>query len=348
MKKLMVLGIVFMFVASIAHAEMAQVKVGKGDLKIGAILQSRFDYSLEEDSLVTNGQFTLNRARLLLSGTICPDRVKYFVQTEFVGAPAILDYKMILLDYIPKTSITIGRFLPNWTKYMPYHTGKLNMINYPLFLHGGYGVAVWRQVGLQTDTKIENNAGMWNFTVGIFNGSDCDGICANNWSDDNDAKDVLLRVDWKKEMASLLHIGGYAWLGNLLLSEDDDLATNMFGGFASFMHEQFEGTVEFISRTREMSGNIDDISSMGYYAHAEYKINELWGILGRYDFVDPNTDSESKKDAWTWITVGVNHYIDSWNAMIYLNFIHKMEQDDWGSSESIDNDLILLQFQVAP
>ena len=53
-------------------------------------------------------------------------------------------------------------------------------------------------------------------------------------------------------------------------------------------------------------------------------------------------------DAETWITVGVNHYIESWHAMIYLNYIMKMEQDDWGAPESIDNDLIVLQFQVAP
>jgi len=96
------------------------------------------------------------------------------------------------------------------------------------------------------------------------------------------------------------------------------------------------------------NSTVEDLKSMGFYGHAEYKVNEQFGVLGRFDHLDPNTDGDAKADAWTWITFGVNHYIDSWNAMIYLNYIMKMEQDDWGATETIKNDVVMLQFQVAP
>jgi hypothetical protein len=231
---------------------------------------------------------------------------------------------------------------------MPIHTGKLDFINYPLMLHGGgWSCTPWRQVGVQTMTTVENSAGIWMFNVGIFNGSDMWGIADNNWNDTNDAKDVMLRVDFKKEIpASWLHFGVYGWMGNLLLSEDDDLATNMFGGFGKYTGEKIHVLAEVLMKTEEQGGTLDDISAMAFYAQAEYMINEQWGVLARYDSNDPNTDVDD--NAWSWITAGVNHYIDSWNAMIYLNYIAKMEQNDWGASDTIKNDTVLMQFQVCP
>lgn len=376
MKKVMVLFIAMFFVASVVSAQMAEVKVGKGDLTIGTILQAGMDYSLAEDTLSTNGQFTLNRTRVLLSGSICPDRVKFFVQTEFVGGATVLDYKMILLNYIPKTSICIGRFLPNFTYYMPMHTGRLDMIKYPLFVsnpeHANVDFAMWRQAGVQTTTKIEANSGVMMFNLGVFNGADLNNSGIKPFADNNDAFDVLLRVDYKHPLDSgHLRFAGYAWLGNLLLKtseaqgvDAEDKALNMFGFFGQFMNEKVTFNGEFALRSLEdgftPSGTPkptvepEALKTMGYYAHAEYRINEKWGILGRYDFHDPNTSSDemAEDDAWTWITVGLNHYIDSWNAMIYLNYIHKMEQNDWGIEDEdfkylLKNDEILLQFQVA-
>ena len=129
MKKVLVLlcGVAILATgfASSVSADPSAIKVGKGDLKIGAILQAGFDYSLAEDSLAVNGQFTLNRARFLLWGTVVPDKVKYFVQTEGRNGVGVLDYKMIFMGCIPNTSITVGRFLPNFSLYMPAATSKL-------------------------------------------------------------------------------------------------------------------------------------------------------------------------------------------------------------------------------
>jgi hypothetical protein len=268
---------------------------------------------------------------------------------------------MILLNYIPETSITIGRFLPNFTLYMPAATSKLDMINYPLLVTGestSYtiknvagtadstislsvpGYAMWRQSGLQTSTKVENFA-KWEFNVGLFNGP------TNNKSDNNDAKDVLLRVgmDPNADFGKIL-VGGYAWLGNVLLGEDADLAYNKFGFFGMLDREDVKVKAEYVMGSYEQPGDADDLKSTGYYGHVEYRINSQFGILGRYDFLDPNTDVDD--NAFTWITFGVNHYIESYNAMIYLNYVAKMEQNDWCATEKIKNDIVMLQFQVAP
>ncbi len=344
MKKLLVVFAVMVCVASLAHAELGTIKIGSGDMTISGVFQSRLHHSLAEDSLAVNDYFTLNRARLILSGTIVPDKVKYFVQTEFCNAAPILDYKMIFVNLLPQTDVAVGRFLPNYSKYMPMNTGMLDFVHYPLLLDDVWGCGPWRQVGLQTTTHIENSM-MWDFNIGVFNGIDQ----INNTTDINDAKDVMLRADMTKELsAGKFHVAGYGWLGNLLLAEDNDLATNNFGGFAEYLGERIEVGGELVMMSNEMPGDMDDWKGMGFYGQAKYMITPQWGILGRYDNVDPNTDSESKDDAWTWITFGVNHYFDSYHAMVYLNYIARMEQGDWGSDDTIKNDLIVLQFQVAP
>ncbi|NIO08426.1 MAG: hypothetical protein GTO40_10630, partial [Deltaproteobacteria bacterium] len=53
---------------------------------------------------------------------------KYFVQLDHRGGISVLDYKAQFF-YIEKTEITVGRFLPNFTMYMPLSTAKLEMIN---------------------------------------------------------------------------------------------------------------------------------------------------------------------------------------------------------------------------
>jgi hypothetical protein len=326
-----VLAIGFMGSAS---ADPVAINIGKGELKIGAILQGGFHYSLADDEGNVNGQFTLNRARFLFWGTIVPDRVKYFVQTETKGGTGALDYKMILLGYIPHTSITLGRFLPNFSLYMPAPTSKLDMINYPVFLQY---YAMWRQSGIQSATAIDNI----DFNVGLFNGP------VNNMNDDNDAKDVLLRAGFKPKLDALLvHVGGYAWLGNFLLAEDADMACKIFGLFGTLKREKLTAKGEFVMGSEEMGSGMDDVKSRGFYGHAGFRASPNVEVLGRFDFLDPDTDGED--DAWTWITFGLNYYIASYHAMIYLNYIMKLEQNDWGMSEAIKNNEIRIQFQVAP
>ena len=378
MKKLIFLviaGMLFpLLISNLAFAEMAEIKVGKGTLKMGGILQAGFTYHVEDEE--GPEKFTLNRARFLFWGTIIPDKVKYFVQTETKGTAKILDYKAQFF-YIPKTEITVGRFLPNFTLYMPYSTAKLEMINYPLFITykdpktGRFLYSPWRQVGIQTTTKTE----YVDFNVGIFNGADA----PNNTEDNNDAKDFLLRADIKPPVEQAkIRFGGYAWIGSTrptfskswtdtIVVDTDTLETadtvfqsrtssksflenlerNRFGGFVKVDYEnqiaiKFRGEFLMASTEKLTAANMDSVVSIdaqAYFAHLGIKPDPRVEFLVRYDFHDPDTDTDD--DAESWITGGVNYYLEGINSMFYLNYIHKMEQ-----GTEIDNDLVQGQVQI--
>ena len=342
-----------MLVVGPAFAEMETIKVGKGSLKVGGVLQTGFTFNMEdEDVMKLSNSFTLNRVRFLFWGDIVPGKIKYFVQTEGKNGTGVLDYKARFF-YVPKTEITAGRFLPNFTYYMPQSTGKLELINYP-FTTSQYGM--WRQTGVMSTTKTE----YVDFNIGIFNGADI----LNNIADNNDAKDFLVRADFKLpcEMAKV-RVGGYAWMGSsvptaadtlgvvgpMLNPDEETFSDKMFGGFAvadykmdNDMTFKFRG--EFTMGTSEYTtdgtfDNIDETSSQAMFVQASVQPMPKWEFLARFETYDPNTDGDD--DTVTAITGGVNYYLSGINSMFYLNFIHLGEETD-----DIDNDRVQLQAQI--
>jgi hypothetical protein len=355
--------LIFLFTTSFAQA-LTEIKVGKGDLKIGGILQAGFTYNVEDDA--GTDAFWMKRGRFLFWGTIIPDKVKYFVQLDHAGGVSLLDYKAQFF-YIEKTEITFGRFLPNFTLYMPYSTAKLELINYPMTTTK---YAMWRQVGLQAMVKTD----YVHFTGGIFNGADI----PNNTSDNNDAKDFLGRVDVMPPMEEVnLHFGGYAWIGsslptytqyithdiydygkaqsNYVITEtvvwnfpDETLERNRFGGFVKADYTKDEMTFrargEYIQGSTESLyyQDVDSVSSVdsrAFFGQASIQPVKQVEILARYEAYDPNTDVDD--DGISAITGGVNYYMDGINAMLYLNYIHKMEEGD-----EVDNDEVQAQVQI--
>jgi len=360
--------LISLLMVSLVSAEMAEIKVGKGTLKMGGILQAGYTYNLEDAAGID--QFTLNRARFLLWGDIVPDKVKYFVQTETNGSPAILDYKARFF-YIPKTEITVGRFLPNFTLYMPYSTAKLEMINYPLTtaakVGGVWYFAPWRQVGIQTTTKTE----YVDFNVGIFNGGDQ----PNNKADNNDAKDFLLRAEVKPPVeGAKIRVGGYAWLGKAnpnIGTTEETIDRNRFGGFAKADYKatekltlKFRGeflmasTDEVLGFTVDTNGvfTIDSTATtdgQAFFVHLGIQPDPRFEFLVRYDCFDPNTDQEYEADVTaddkiSWLTIGANYYLEGLNSMFYLNYISKKEdgKNADGTDREIDNDLVVAQVQI--
>ncbi len=353
-----ILGLVALFFAGQTIAqEPAGVKVGKGDLKVGGILQAGYTYNLE-DTLGTDA-FTMNRARFLFWGTIIPDKVKYFVQSELkftANTVSLLDYKAQFF-YIRKTEVTAGRYIPNFTLYMPLATSKLEMINYPLTT---IQYATWRQMGIQTTTTTK----FLDFNLGIFNGADI----PDNITDNNDAKDFLIRADIKPPVDQVtLRLGGYAWIGNAMPPvsytykdtivhtvnvsnpEDKSFQKNRFGGFATadyskdqltlrFRGEFIMGKDEFL--TAPDVNKTDTRNSQAYFVHMGIQPLKQVEFLMRYEAYDPNTNVE--KDGISALTGGVNYYLDGINTMFYLNYIHKMEE-----LKEIDNDVVQAQVQIS-
>ncbi len=356
MKKLILLilaGILISGVMSnVVYAEESQITVGKGTLKIGGILQAGFTYNMEDK--LGSDAFTLNRVRFLFWGTIVPDKVKYFVQTETkstANTVSLLDYKAQFF-YIQKTEIAVGRFLPNFTLYMPAATSKLEMINYPMT---STQYATWRQVGIQSTTTTQ----YVDFNLGIFNGADI----TDNITDNNDAKDFFVRADIKPPIEQAkVRFGGFGWMGSALppatftdtivhvVSNPDDksLQKNRFGGFATADYTKEEMTLRFRGEfvmgaddylTAPSVDKTDTRNSQAFFAHVGVQPIKQVEFLARYEAYDPNTDV--KKDGISAVTGGVNYYLDGINAMFYLNYIHKMEE-----AKEIKNDVVQAQVQI--
>ena len=313
-----------------AYAE--PIDVGKGTLKLGGILQTTLSYT--QDTLSPQTSFKMSRARFLFFGAIIPDKVKYFIQTEATGSPLLLDTKLQFF-YLPKTEITCGRFLPNFTYYMPQSTAKLDLVNYPLVTTK---YAVWRQVGIQTTTTTD----YLDLNLGVFNG-----YPANNLADNNDAKDLLGRATFK--LLNGIQLFGYAWMGNLLMAEDTDLENSRYGGGISIERNLSENGMAIVLRGEYLMAGDEDttnatVNSMAYYGHAEFRLNPQIGLLVRYDGYDANTDVAD--NGLNWITGGVNFYLAGTNVMFYLNYIKKINDVPSGSSDP-DDDEVILQAQVA-
>jgi hypothetical protein len=372
MKKLTLLAmgfaLIFLLMSSFALGE-TEIKVGKGDLKIGGILQAGYTYFTEDTLVIDRSDpvasvhgFTLNRARFLFWGTIVPDKVKYFVQLEHKGGVGVLDYKAQFF-YIDKTEITVGRFLPNFTIYMPYSTAKLELINYPLTTTK---YAMWRQVGIQSTTTTD----YVNFNLGIFNG-----YPANNTADNNNAKDFLGRVEFKPPVDNAtICFGGYAWMGAMMPPstyggypveelDSETLKANRFGGFAKADYTTDDITVRFrgeflMATTEELYySHMDSVceeDSRAFFVQGSIQPDPRLEFLARFEMWDPNTDSGVEHDDLTVFTGGANYYLEGLNTMFYLNYIHRMQdvckesstKDDNGNWESKSEGIVQAQVQI--
>jgi len=343
-------------------AELEGVKIGTGTLKMGGVFQAQL-YLTNWDNNTQSPMygsakyttFRSYRARFLFWGVIVPDKVKYFVQLEMLNIPAFLDYKMMFLNYIPKTSVTVGRFLPYWTLYMHKAVSDLELIHYPMVVNE---FAMGRQPGIQTETTIDPIK----FYVGCFNGADI----PDSYTDNNNAKDFMFRLDVMPKLENMnLLVGGEFWMGRRWVDANHTKGTTMFGPFASLDMNKLKLRGEYLMRTFTEGylapGDVDlsDRKSSGFYFMAGYTALDWLEVLGRYDAYDPNTandaDDFTDEDGNSAITIGANFMIHKYNAVIALNLVMNSEQSkipDVSTTDPLDetdlkNDEAVVQFQIA-
>lgn len=216
---------------------------------------------------------------------------------------------------------------------------------------------------------------------------------APNWStDENSMKDVYFNVNAKP--IENLDIFAGLWYGSPLdywendkgdLIAHDANVTALNGGvgyiadfglrvWGEFFYSMLSyDSVYFNAAGKETDRDDDtfELTSMSYYLRLAYNIKSVSGVplefLVQYDYLDPDTFNKEKDanspndmskhgadDELTYITAGVNYYISDWHAMLYLNYIYKMEaykdlQNKAGddTQDGIANDQIKLQAQIA-
>ena len=307
----------------------APVEVGLGTLRIGGVLQTVYGYApggLGQRSW----SFTEKRARLILNGELPEQRVKYLVQLEALDTRPLLDARVQAVGWLPNTDVFAGRFIPPVGFYMPRSTAALELVNYPLLVTK---YAMWRQMGLQTATKL----GPVDWNMGVFNG-----YPANNTSDLDPGKDLLLS-SWYRGPAGI-QLFGYGWLGNAVEARDGDSRRNWFGSGAMAERKLGEGMTLVLrgeaaaGENRPGSGG-ELAKSGGYYLHMGFKPHPKIELLGRWDRFDTKNDD----DGTNWLTGGVNYHFSGTNLMLYANYVHKRSEVETPGND----DEFLVQVQLA-
>jgi len=301
------------------------VEVGLGTLRLGGNLQTVYGYSQ-----TGKWSFAAKRVRLILNGDLPEQRLKYLVQLEALTSPALLDARIQASGYLPQTDLMLGRFIPSFSLYMPRSTAALEMVNYPVVLTK---FAMWRQMGMQTTTKLQPVE----LSIGLFNG-----YPANNYADNNKGKDLLFSATAKP--ADFLQLLGYSWLGNSVQKGSRDTLKNRYGGGFSIEHKLGQSMLltvrsEAIAGQDRLPFSGGMVKSGGYYAHLGLRPHPKIEVLTRWD----KFDTERSDDGTAWLTLGANYYLSGTNAMIYANYIRKkMEQPG-----APHNDEFAIQVQLA-
>ena len=254
--------------------------------------------------------------------------------------------------------------------------------------HTGFDIAfnhkyVDAYLGVYNGHDFRNMAAVLNPTDRVDANGDALGLGNPAWNtDENTAKDIYFSVDGKPIKG--LDIWAGVWYGTPLDYYENDegeliahnatiTAFDAGAGYVAdwglriwaefFMSQLSYDSAYFNNGSKEdRADDTYELNSMSYYVRLGYNIKSVSGVplefLVQYDYLDPDTLNDEEKhgadDERTEITGGVNYYIQDYNAMIYLNYIAKMEAykdllnkagDD--VQDGLDNDEIRVLFQVS-
>ena len=360
-----------------------------GDETLGTTTDGQGNTVFQAQDRPSDMEFYLKRARLGFKGEVVEDKVKYFLQLEGANEDAVqmLDLK-VGFKYIPFTTIWIGRFLPHYQHWTPKHTGRLYMIDYPLAYqffgvqrHTGLDIAFNHQY---VDINLGvNNGHNYNNYMAVLDPGDRTLTALGNqtWNEENTAKDIYFNVNGKPIQG--LDIFAGLWYGTPLDYFENDqgellahnasvLAIDAGFGYVADYGVRLWGEFFYSMLTYDSGsppdGSLDraddtyELTSMSYCVRAGYSIEHVSGVpmefLVQYDFLDPDIlndeDKHGADDELTYVTAGVNYYIKDWHAMLYLNYIYKMEAwkdvvnlagDD--TQDGIFNDELKILAQIA-
>ena len=304
----------------------AAVRTRYGSLTLGGILQF-WALGKMPPAEETDFEFIFKRARVLLWGDIGTSKIGYFLRFEGRESPFLLDAKLRFF-YIPKTEIAIGRFLPDFSLYMPRLVSQLDTTNYPVVVQK-YGM--WHQVGIQSTTTT----GFVDFTLGVFNGPE------NRFRDDNSEKDYLFKVNLKPVKGFQFAL--YRWQGSPRLSSETWKLANRDGANLQLSTRRFSIKVELIRGINEKlnpKGEVLSIEGIGGYANMVYQLHPRAELVFRYDYYDINRAFANNEIYW--ITPGLNLKLHQEVAVLSVNYVVKREKPT-----EINNDLLIVQLQIS-
>ena len=352
------------------------VKAGWGNMRLFGILHAQLAASdLADTADARHTEFRLARMDLILEGNFWNKKIGYFIEGDMANVAGFLLDARVSIMPLEGFEIRIGRFIPDFTYYMPASKSGLMTIDYPLVTSS---VAPWHQVGMEIMFQHK----YFDIIGGVFNGMRfklgttrdalgrttvistpemAEGYTGATWenlSDDNMGKDLLFRFLVKP--AKGLSLCGYVYYGMPRYSWYDpgrgkftDETANMilYGFEARYLGDKFnilaeysmrriyypDGATWFNADERTFPGvSPDPLVSHGAYLHAGYRFISMLEIMLRGDYFDADLDSDLGQEIWG--TLGLNWYLDGIHTRMTLEYILKAKQR-WEDPEAPAQDL---------
>ena len=325
----------------------AQVRVETGRVSLNGEVQFVFDMIPEDRD---NNQprvedFQVRYPRFALSGEL-GRYAGFYLRGELDSStsdiPILLDAK---IDLKPLSFLTVsaGRFLPAWTLYLPADIRNLETLRYPLMVDPQTATF---NPGRQTGADLVFHfGGSVDLHAGVFNGLNR----PNNFDDNDDKKDYLISLEARLREHSRLVAGYYAGdfhVDEMTLAPGESVTlpsgqtiTNTtnnplsvggnnvhhasvdFGLAGNLAQDRVRVRAEYLHHQSESQGSTL-VKSLGYLLHLGVVPIRRIELLGRYEYLDPDTGTARNELAWT--TVGLNLGIND-HARASVNYIFKYE-----------------------
>ncbi len=142
-------------------------------LTIGALFQTVADGQIERTAPGENG-FSVANFRLRVLGEL-DNGFGYLLQTNFTGAPAILDARMSY-RFHPSVRVMVGQFKSPFSAEFLTYAGSIDFVNRAQAVTA---LAPGRQIGAQAEWRHDAlgiSAGVFNGNATVVNGNDGDGF----------------------------------------------------------------------------------------------------------------------------------------------------------------------------
>lgn len=317
---------------------LESVMAGFGNIKLNGLLQGWYQ---NDESGDPEGTFRLRRAEVKFSGDI-NDQVSWWLMFDpaqvreddtktasgtntitSVGRKSVLQDFAVRLKYTDNLSLDVGQYKVPFGMEGLESSAKLDLIERAT-LTTQFKWADARDIGATLRGDFDLDGVKLQPAVGVYNGD------GQNKLDANDGKMVVGRLTADCPVLGL-HLGAAHANNEVGAAEVDSQRT----GFEA------KYTAGAVSVYGEYAfGESDGKDKETYYVTATCKVLESVQLAARYDWYDPDTDTDG--DAGTETTAGVNYFIAKHNAKVQLNYVFRGEE-----GKSIDNDVVRVNLQVS-
>jgi len=304
-----------------------------GVLKIGVLLQGWYVYQQVDaagGSIISN-TFRVRRAEINVQGDIVPDLIGYrmgfdpsrlfepvdtvvpvtgpgggtVTVKQFPGAGSIFQDLFVTLK-TPYADVSVGQLLIP-VSLEGYGPSEALLLPERALVASAYGDK--RDLGIRASKAFK----YWSYTAGVFNGAGANGL------DNDDSKDLALRLEAYPIDGLTLGAVGYASIGNRLSASTKD----RWELDARYLKGPFTAQGEYI-RARD-GGGASEVDSHGFYGEIAYKITDAFQPAVRVGYLDPNLARDldptvdNSDEAWEF-NAGVNYYLKGLQAKMQLGY----------------------------